>query len=153
MKYWLFLIVCLFSLPCLSHAQTANEDAFARVETSVQIDDDLRITSLGGFGISDRKVGHFDLVYIEADDGEGDTLGFELGGGVAFKYGATFYLGAGLLLGYDSEDDIVGTVYPQAGAVLTLGKSFGVMVSSKYYAELKGDSEGVVMLGLLFLIA
>jgi len=154
MRHWLLSLPCLLVLlPALVQAQSANEDAFARVETSVVIDDDLRITSLGGFGISDRKVGHFDLVYIEADDGEGDTLGIELGGGLAAKFGATFYLGAGLMAGYDSEDDFVGTFFPQAGAVLRLGASFGLMASAKYYASLKGDPEEVVMIGLLYMIA
>lgn len=154
MRHWLLSIPCLLLLlPAFAQAQRANEVTFARVETSVLIDDDLRITSLGGFGISDRKVGHFDLVYIEADDGEGDTLGFELGGGLAAEFGATFYLGAGLMLGYDSEDDFVGTFYPQAGAVLRLGQSFGVMASAKYYARLKGDPEEVVLIGLLYFIA
>ena len=155
MRYWLLSIMCLLALsPALSQAQQgANEVAFGRVETSVLIDDDLRITSLGGFGISDRKVGHVDLVYIEADDGEGETLGLELGGGLAFRAGATFYLGAGLMLGYDNEDDFVGTFYPQAGGVLQLSKSFGVMATGKYYARLKGDPEEVVLIGLLYMIA
>jgi hypothetical protein len=98
---------------------------FARVERSVHITDELTNTSLGVFGVSGRKVGHMDLVYIESDD-DGDTLGVEMGGGFGFKAGATFYAGGGLLVGYDSEDDFVGTaVYPEVGAVSRVGKSFG----------------------------
>ena len=154
MKNWLLGCVCLTSLiPGALLAQTAaTNDTFARSERSVQITDDLTITSLGGFGISDRKVGHIDLVFIESDD-DGDTLGIEMGGGFAFKAGLTFYLGAGLLLGYDLEDDgVEGTVYPEIGAAWKFG-SFGVIASSKLYARLKGDTEDVVMLGLLYLIA
>ena len=153
MRIWLRLGACLISLlPAYSLAQTPKEDAYARVESSGLINDEHRITSLGGFGISDRKVGHFDLVYIDSD-GDGDTLGVELGGGIAFRAGATFFLGAGLLLGLDTDDHVAATVYPEAGAVLKLGKSFGLIATGKHYVRLQGDSEDVVMLGLLYLIA
>ena len=153
MRNRLLSLICVIGLsPGLLLAQTGTEVTFARVETSVQIREDLRITSLGGFGVSDRKVGHIDLVFIDSDDkDEGNTLGVELGGAFAFKLGATFYLGAGALLGYDTEEDFVATVYPELGVALTFGK-FGVIANGKYYLDLKGDSEEVVMLGLLYKI-
>jgi len=149
----LFLpIICAIVLaPGLSFAQS-GDITYARVETSVQIRDDLRITSLGGFGVSDRKVGHIDLVFINSDlEEEGNTFGVEMGGAFAFKLGATFYLGVGALLGYDTEDEFLATVYPELGAALTFGR-FGVVATGKYYLDLKGESEEVVMLGLLYRI-
>jgi len=145
-------LICVIVLaPGLAFAQS-GDITYASAETSVQIRDDLRITSLGGFGVSDRKVGYIDLVFIKSDlEDEGNTFGVEMGGAFAFKLGATFYLGVGALLGYDTEDDFLGTVYPELGAALTFG-SFGVVASGKYYLDLKGESEEVVMLGLLYRI-
>ena len=145
--------VCLISLfPGMLLAQSASEEAFARVETSVEIGDGLQIITLGGFGISDNKVGHLDLVYIESS-GRGNTLGIELGGGIAFQAGITFYLGAGALVGYDSKDDLVGTVYPELGAAVRFTRRFGLVASGKLYADLKGDSEEVLMLGIIWFVA
>ena len=155
MRNRLLSLICLIGLlPGFSLAQTGTEDTYARVDTSVQIRDDLRITTLGGIGVSDRKVGHIDLVFINSDaEDEGNTLGVEMGGAFSARLGPTFfYLGLGGLLGYDTEDDIVATVYPEIGAALTFGR-FGVIASGKYYLDLKGDSEEVLMLGILYKIA
>ncbi len=153
MKNWLALCACLIGLfPGLLLAQKPSEVAFARVERSVEIDDGLRITSLGGFGISEGKVGHLDLVYVESN-GRGNTLGVELGGGLAFRAGVTLYVGVGALVGYDSKDDLVGTLYPELGAALHFTRTLGLIATGKLYANLKGDSEEVLLLGLLWVVA
>lgn len=153
MKNLLLTVIALTLVPGVVQAQREGprDDTYARVERSVVINDDLRITSLGGIAFDDRKVGHIDMVYIESKN-EGNTLGLELGGGFAYKFGATFFLGLGGLLGYDSEDDFVGAVYPELGAALTFG-SFGVIATGKLYAQLKGEIEEVVMLGIMYRVS
>lgn len=145
----LFLLILL--LPSLVLAADA-EEKFFRIERSKQTDMGLRITSIGGFGLQGRKVGHLDLSYIESVS-DGDGLALDLGGGVSFHAGVTFFLGVGFLLGYNWDNsDFIGAYYPEAGVFAQITKTFGVVVTGKRYFNLYNNTEdeNVVMFGLLF---
>ena len=112
------------------------EDDFFYIERSKKNDLDIQITSIGGFGINEGKVGHLDLSYIESVE-QGDILALDLGGGVSFDAGATFFLGVSVLLGYNIDNhDPIGAYYPQIGAIVQITKTFGVIATGRRYSNL-----------------
>lgn len=128
----------------------AREETLVRIERNKPSGDDSRFTTVGAFGLSKGKMGHIGLSYIETDN-EGDALALDAGAGIAFHAGASFFVGAGLLFGYNGDaSDVVGTYYPEAGVLVKFARSFGVIASRKHYADLYGRSEGISMFGLLF---
>lgn len=141
-----------FCFPSIVWATDA-EEIFLRIERSKQTDDmDLRVTSLGVFGMNKGMIGHVELSYIESI-GNGDGLALDFGGGVSFRAGVTFFLGAGFLLGYNGDNsDVISAYYPEAGIVLPITKTFSLVATGKRYYKLYGNSEDedVVMFGLLF---
>ena len=145
----LFLLILL--LPSFVLGADVEEN-YLRIERSQQTDMGLRVTSVGGFGLNRERVGHVALSYIESV-GDGDGLALDLGGGVSFHAGVTFFLGVGLLLGYNwDNNDFIGAYYPEAGVVAQITKTFGVVVTGKRYFNLYNgaDDENVVIFGLLF---
>jgi len=123
---------------------------FLRIGRSTQSDTDLRITSIGGFGFSDGKIGHVDLSYIQSVN-EGDGLAMDAGAAYAFNAGATFFVGGGFLLGYNwDKNGIIGAFYPEAGVAVNITKSLGVTFSTKRYFNLYDNTEDVIMFGLFF---
>ncbi len=145
----LCLIVCL--LPDLVLGENAKEEFF-RIERSKKNNVDLRISSVGGFGLNKGTVGHIDLSYIESVD-NGDALVLDLGGGVSVRAGVTFFLGMGFSLGYNWDNsDYISAYYPEIGMVAQLTKTFGVIATGRRYSNLyhSADDENIVMLGLLF---
>lgn len=141
------LFVLLFS-----SAVFAGNDNALRIERSKDTDVDLRITSLGVFGLSGGSVGHIDLAYIESE-GDGNGLALDLGGGVAYEMGGTFFMGIGVALGYNWDDrGFIGAYYPEVGVVYQLTKGFGLVATGKRYYNLYDslEDEKIIMFGLLF---
>ncbi|MCF6336698.1 MAG: hypothetical protein L3J84_01920 [Gammaproteobacteria bacterium] len=145
--YYFFLIT--FFSPGLTFGANAGEN-FLRIEKSTQSNADLRIISIGGFGFDDGKIGHVDLSYIKSVN-EGDSLAMDAGAAYAYNAGATFFVGGGFLLGYNwDKNGVIGAFYPEAGVVINITKSAGVILSTKRYFNLYDNTEDVIMFGLLF---
>lgn len=124
---------------------------FLRVEGSKKTDD-LQIFSIGGFGIDGSAVGHADLSYIESTI-DGDAIAIDVGAGLSYHIGATFFAGAGALVGYNWDtNDYLKAYYPEVGIVFRLGDQFGLTVTGKRYYNLSStdDDENVVMFGLIY---
>ncbi|PCJ34625.1 MAG: hypothetical protein COA99_14480 [Moraxellaceae bacterium] len=136
----------------LSSADALAGSDYMHVERS-QDDSDLRITSIGAFGLSKDTIGHVDLSYIESV-GDGEALAIDLGAGISKTLGATFFIGVGVLLGYNwDESDSLSAYYSEAGVFIPIiGDSFGLTVTEKRYYELASpnDNESIIMFGLLF---
>ena len=79
MKVTLDLFLLIFLVPNLVLGANTGE-TFLRIERNKQTETDLRVTSIGGFGLRGGQVGHADLSYIEsANDGDGLAMeGFDL---------------------------------------------------------------------------
>ena len=80
-------------------------------------------------------------------------MALDLGGGVSYSAGATFFLGIGFLLGYNFDDrDPIGAYYPQAGVIIQITKTFGITATGRRYSDLYRniEDENIVMFGLLF---
>jgi len=143
-----FFLLLLFA-PGFTFGANTGEN-FLRIEKSTQSDTDLRITSIGGFGFSDGKVGHVDLSYIKSVN-EGDGLAMDAGAAYAFNAGAIFFVGGGFLLGYNwDKNGAIGAFYPEAGVAVNITKLIGVTLSTKRYFNLYDNTENVIMFGLLF---
>ena len=102
--------------------------------------------------MNEGSVGHLSLSYVESVE-HGDTLALDLGGGVSFDAGVTFFFGLGFLLGYNFDDhDPIGAYYPQAGAIVQITKTFGVIATGRRYSNLFSsiEDENIIMFGLLF---
>jgi hypothetical protein len=126
------------------------EETYLRIETNDPSEAEPRITSIGGFGLRGSKMAHVDLSYIESPDGS-DGLALDVGAGYAFRSGVSFYLGVGIVLGYDWDNEKSLTAYyPEVGVIGNLTPEIGLIISSKRYYELYDDPEDVVMVGLLF---
>ncbi|MCF6256123.1 MAG: hypothetical protein L3K25_07450 [Gammaproteobacteria bacterium] len=148
MKIGFCFFLLLVFVPSFTFGANAGEN-FLRIEKSTQSDADLRITSIGGFGFSDGKIGHVDLSYIKSVN-EGDGLAMDAGAAYAFNAGATFFVGGGFLLGYNwDKNGIIGAFYPEAGVAVNITKSFGVTLSTKRYFNLYDNTEDVIMFGLI----
>ena len=126
-------------------------DEYFHLERSKKSNLDIQITGIGGLGLGEGKIGHGNLSYIESIE-HGDALALDLGGGVSYDAGATFYVGLGVLLGYNFDNrDLIGTYYPQIGVVVQITKTFGLIATGKRYSNLYSTTEGenIVMFGLL----
>lgn len=145
------LILALL-FPCFVQAEN-TDDNFLRLERSQQNDAiGLQVTSLGVFGLNAGKIGHVELSYIESDI-DGDGLALEFGGGASYHAGATFFLGIGFTLGYNSDrNDFMNAYYPEVGVLVQITKKLGLIATGKRYYSLYDsvDGENIVMLGLLF---
>ncbi|HHI92171.1 MAG TPA: hypothetical protein ENK04_01470 [Gammaproteobacteria bacterium] len=143
-----FFLLLLFT-PGLTFGEGTGKN-FLRIEKSTQSDTDLSITSIGGFGFNDGKIGHADLLYIKSVN-EGDGLAMDAGAAYAFNAGAAFFVGGGFLLGYNwDKNGIIGAFYPEAGIAVNITKSLGITLGAKRYFNLYDDTENIIMFGLLF---
>ncbi len=153
------VIVLLVSAMCWQVAQAqqaapapvGTEKNYFRIENSTVYEEtDPKITSVGVLGFDKDMVGHMDLTYIESiKDGKGLTL--DAGAGYGFNWYVSMYLGLGIGLGYNwDNDEVIATYYPEAGVVIDITKSFGLTISKKRYFKLYGETEDVIMLGLVF---
>ncbi len=143
---YFFLLLIFVSSPAFE--ANAGEN-FLRIEKSKQSDSDLRITSIGGFGFGDGKIGHVDLSYIKSVN-KGDSLAIDVGAAFSFNAGATFFLGGGFLLGYNwDKNGFIYAFYPEAGVAVNITKSFGLILSTKRYFNLYDGTEDVIMFGVL----
>ncbi len=127
--------------------------AYLHLKRSKETDKDLQITAIGGFGLARSAVGHADLSYIESVGDGDDGLAIDVGAGMSYRLGATFFLGAGALFGYNwDSNDYLSAYYPEAGIVIQIGDSFGLTVTGKRYYNLAStdEDENVVMFGLIF---
>ena len=129
-----------------------TEESFFLIETNKQTDLDIKITSVGAFGLNNGRVGHLNLSYIESA-GDGNTLALDLGGGVAYHAGLTYFFSVGFLLGYNRDNsDYIAAYYPEIGVVAQIAKTFGLIATGRKYSNLYSsiEDENIVMFGLLF---
>jgi len=148
-KISLAVILMATLAPSLVLAEEMEETYF-RIETNDPSETEPRITSIGGVGLRGSKMAHVDLAYIESPDGS-DGLALDVGAGYAFRSGVSFYLGVGIVLGYDwDNEESLTAYYPEVGVIGNLTPEIGLIISSKRYYELYDDPEDVVMVGLLF---
>jgi len=129
-----------------------TEDDFLYIERNKKSDLDIQITSIGGFGMNEGAVGHLDLSYIESFK-HGNALALDLGGGISFRSGPSFFLGIGFLLGYNFDEYApIGAYYPQVGSIVHITKTFGIVATGRRYLNLYSniEHENIVMIGLLF---
>ncbi len=142
------LLLSILLLPDPLFAQDAQGN-FLRVERNRQTETDLRITSIGGFGVAGGKIGHVDLSYIESVD-DGNSLVLDVGADVAFTAGADFFVGGGFLLGYNVDrNSVVSAYYPELGLAIKVTRQMGVTVTAKRYYNLYDRTEDAVMVGIL----
>ena len=148
MKIVSYFFLFLIFVSSLAFEANAGEN-FLRIEKSTQSDADLRVTSIGGFGVDNGKIGHVDLSYIKSVN-EGDGFAMDVGAAFAFNAGATFFVGGGFLLGYNwDKSGFINAYYPEAGIAVNITKSLGVIISTKRYFNLYDNMEDVIMFGLL----
>ncbi|HED32861.1 MAG TPA: hypothetical protein ENJ08_01405 [Gammaproteobacteria bacterium] len=122
-----------------------------RIEQSKPSDkNDLTITSIGGLIFEDNMHAHVDLSYLDSElNGRGTTLDF--GAGFAFDWDVSLFLGIGISLGYNWDDDsLITTYYPETGIVIDITNNFGLTMSVRRIFNLYDQDEDVIMLGIVF---
>ena len=142
------LVSCLL---LVGNAQAKPDKPYLRIEQSKPSDEnDLTITTIGGLIFKDNMQGHIDLSYLDSDlNGQGATL--DLGGGYAFNWNVSLFLGVGISLGYNWDDEgLIATYYPEAGIVVDLTNNFGLTVSARRIYNLYDQETDVIMLGIVF---
>jgi hypothetical protein len=135
----------------IGNAQAAQDKSYLRIEQSKPSDkNDLTITTIGGLIFEDIMQAHVDLSYLDSDlNGQGATLDF--GGGYVFNWNVSMFLGIGISLGYNWDDEgVIATYYPEAGIVVDITKNFGLTVSAKRIYNLYNQDEDVIMLGIVY---
>ncbi len=135
----------------VGNAQAAPDKSYLRIEQSKPSDkNDLTITTIGGLIFEDNMQAHVDLSYLDSNlNGQGATLDF--GGGYVFNWNVSVFLGVGISLGYNWDDEgLVTTYYPEAGVVVDLTNNFGLTVSAKRIYNLYDQETDVIMLGIVF---
>lgn len=112
--------------------------------------DDLEVISIGALVLKDNKVGHVDLSSLKSVK-NGDAITLDFGGGFAFNWDLSLFIGFGISLGYNTDnDDTIAAYYPEAGAIWDITNKFGISVSAKRYYHLYDENEDMVMMGLVF---
>lgn len=145
-KSWFVFIDYFGSQPSIG---SGYRETFLRIERNKQTETDLRITSIGGFRVSSGEIGHVDLSYIESAN-DGDGLAMDIGADFSFQAGATFFVGGGLLIGYNwDKKGSIGAYYPEAGIAVNITRKYDVTISGKRYFNLYGNTENVIMIGVL----
>ncbi len=145
------LLLITFLLPNLAFANS-GETIFLHLERSQKNELDFQVSSVGALGLNKNSIGHINLSYIESPV-EGDAVSLDLGGGMSYRAGVTFFLSISFMFGYNYDnDDYIAAYYPQVGIIARLTNSIGLVASSRQYRNLY-DSTGdldVVMFALLF---
>lgn len=147
MPYMLLFILLLSGVS----AQAEPKKSYLQIERSLPTENnDLTVTSIGGLLFDKSAGGHVDLTYLESDaNGKGLTL--DMGGSYVFRWNVSFFVGMGVALGYNwDNDDYIASYYPEVGAVYEVTKRFGLTVSGKRYFNLYDKPENIIKLGLLF---
>jgi len=128
-----------------------TEVDFWRFERSQLTTQGLRSSSVGGLGMDKDKVGHMDLSYLESGT-HGNAVLIDLGAGISKSIGATFFVGAGFVFGYNSElKKSVFSYYPETGIIALFQEQIGLVLSAKRFIGLYDGvrSENIISLGLL----
>jgi hypothetical protein len=132
-------------------ASPEQDKIYLRIQKEISSEsDDLEVISIGGLVLKDNKFGHADLSSLKSDM-NGSAVTLDLGGGFAFNWNVSLFLGLGISLGYNTDyDDTIAAYYPEAGAIWDITKKFGITVSAKRYYNLYQGNEDLVMFGLVF---
>jgi len=149
-QFVVYMLLLILSLSGVS-AQAESKKNYLQIERSLPTENnDLTVTSIGGLLFDNNAGSHVDLSYLESDvNGKGLTL--DVGGSYVFRWDVSFFVGMGIALGYNwDNDDYIASYYPEAGAVYEVTKRFGLTVSGKRYFNLYDKPENIVKLGLLF---
>ena len=148
---FVFFILLFFSLISSVNARTKPDKGYLRIQQAQSSEkNDLKITSLGALAFTDNRGGHIDLTYLESEK-HGDVVALDFGGGYAFNWDVSLFLGLGITLGYNQDkDDTIGAYYPEASIVLDVTESFGISATVKRYHYLYGENDAVVMVGVVF---
>ncbi|HHJ35304.1 MAG TPA: hypothetical protein ENJ87_06030 [Gammaproteobacteria bacterium] len=146
----IYILLFIFLYPSVS-AQAGSEKNYLRIDRSLPTENnDLTVTSIGGLLFNKNAGSHVDLSYLETDaNGKGLTL--DVGGSYVFRSKVSFFVGMGVALGYNwDNDDYIASYYPEVGSIYEVTKRFGLTVSGKRYFNLYDKPENIVKLGLLF---
>lgn len=144
------ILLFLFLLTGVS-ARPEQDKVYLRIQKDISSkSDDLEVISIGGLVLKSNKFGHADLSSLKSDK-NGSAVTIDLGGGFAFNWDVSLFLGLGISLGYNTDyDDAIAAYYPEAGAIWDITKKFGITVSAKRYYNLYEENEDLVMFGLVF---
>jgi len=151
--YIRFTVVILLFLFLLTEATagSGSEKDYLRIEKNrPAVTDDLEITSIGALILKENMVGHVNLSSMKSVK-HGDAVAFDMGGGFAFNWDVSLFLGFGISLGYNTDnDEIITAYYPEAGIVIDITNTFGITVSTKRFHHLYEENDDIVMMGLVF---
>ncbi len=142
----------LLSYQIITGTALAEPDkSYLRIEQSKPNEEnDLTITTIGALIFENNMQAHVDLSYLDSDlNGQGGTLDF--GGGYVFNWNVSVFLGIGISLGYNwDNEDPIATYYPEAGIVVDITKSIGLTVSARRIYNLYDQESDIIMLGMVF---
>lgn len=129
----------------------AADKSYLRLEKNKSSDlNDLKITTIGGLVYENEKQAHLGLTHLESDV-VGDSLALDFGGGYVFGRDISLFLGVGVSLDYNYDnDDFNDRYFAEAGVVLDLSNKFSISVRQQHFFNRSDDYEEVVMFGLLF---
>ena len=144
-------VLMFFFLFSVANAGSVIDKNYLRIEKNNSSEtNDLEVTSIGQLGFKKDMIGHVDLSRLQSDK-NGDGLALEIGGAYVFNWYASPFIGLGISLGYNSDnDDYIAAYYPEAGIVIDITNKFGFIVSTKRYHHLYDNNEAIIMMGLLF---
>jgi len=149
-QYIVYILLFILLLSGVS-AQAGSKKNYLQIERSLPTENnDLTVTSIGGLLFDKNAGSHIDLTYLESN-ANGKALTLDLGGSYVFRWDVSFFVGMGVALGYNwDNNDYIASYYPELGAVYEVTKIFGVTVSGKRYFNLYDKPENIIKLGLLF---
>jgi hypothetical protein len=146
--YSLGLVASMFATGVVQAAEPAIN--LIRVEQRKYSESEPHITTLGVFGQEANKYTHIDLAYLESKT-DGDTWGLDVGVGYTLPTSIKFFLGIGVLLGYNTDkEDYLTAYYPEVGAILQINEAFALSASRKRYFDLYNKTEDATLLGIVF---
>ena len=145
------VILLILFLPTGVTASDESEKTYFHIQKDISSEsDDLEVISIGVLGLKNYQVGHVDLSSLKSVN-NGNAVTLDFGGGFAFNWDVSLFIGIGFSLGYNTDnDDTIAAYYPEAGVIWDITKKFGISVSAKRYYNLYEDNEDIVMMGLVF---
>ena len=143
--------VLFLALMAEANANSKLEKNYLRIQqTNSNEIGELKISSIGALAFKKDKAGHIDLSYLESDT-NGDALTLDFGGGHVFNWDLSLFVGFGISLGYNNDNnDYIAAYYPEASVVLDVTNTFGILASIKRYHYLYRENDAVIMVGLVF---
>jgi hypothetical protein len=146
--YCVGLIAGIFVTEVVQAAKPAAN--LIRLEQRKYSESEPHITTMGVFGQEANKYTHIDLTYLESKTA-GDTWGLDVGVGYTLPTSIKFFVGIGVLLGYNTDkEDYLTAYYPEVGAILQINEAFALSASRKRYFDLYNKTEDATLFGIIF---